>query len=115
MIKRILFAITLVILVTTVAWGAEDLVKMPVSTTLNTSTYVAVATGTDVAYGFSVFISNGTAWYIASDTSGTGETLIEDHVPNINWGHYVNANTTVFYAKAFVGTPDIVIFPGKHK
>lgn len=103
------------ILVTaTIAFCAEDLIKMPVATALNTSTYVAVETGSDTAFGFAVMISDGTGWYMASDVSGTGEQLIDTHLTGLSWGHYVNANTTVFWAKAVSGTPDIVLFPGKY-
>jgi len=94
---------------------AGTVINTPKPTTLNTSTYTAITSGTQDAYGFSIYISGQNAYgiYIAVDSAGTGETLLEPGDYWFSWPDFVPYNSTVMYGKAVVGTPGVTFFPAK--
>ena len=87
------------------------MIKTPVVTALNSSTYTPITLGNDHAYGFSVYISDGSSFYYAVDSSGTGEALVPA-ASSLFWEHYEKKLTTVMYAKAVTGTPNLILNPG---
>jgi len=94
----------------------ESLINSPVTTALNASTYVAINSGTQDCYGFILMISTGfasTGFYIATSVSGANATLIPAEVPWLPFTDFAPFNSTLLYAKAVSGTPNLILIPGK--
>jgi len=91
------------------------MIKVPVITALNNSTYVAISTdSTNDAYGFAVYTDDASAFYIAVDVGGTGAALVPENA-SLSWAHHVEASENVLWAKSVTGTPNLVLLPGKHE
>jgi len=91
------------------------MIKAAITTVLNSSTYTAIATGIDSAFGFGVYAVDDTGemvpFYYAVDATGTGAALASSM--GITWGHYVRHSTVALYAKALSGTPSMVLVPAR--
>jgi len=90
------------------------MIKTPVVTALNTETYTPITLNDQAAEGFSIHISDGSAFFYAVDASGTGEALVPDNA-SLSWGHYEPAHATIMYAKSVTGTPDLIVNLGNTK
>jgi len=88
------------------------MIKTPVVTAINSTTYTPIALGEEQAYGFSVHISDKSSFYYAVDSSGTGEALVPDNA-SLSWGHYEPENSIIMYAKSVSGSPNLIVNPGK--
>jgi len=84
-------------------------IKTPVITTLSAS-YQAITLPSADRRSFSAQTSDGTSFYVAVDASGTGEALVESGAQTIN--RMSSNDDTIFWAKAFSGTPDLTVFWG---
>lgn len=106
--KRIWLVLILLVALSAYAYAV---IRTPVVTALNATTYTSIAI--PVSGGkcrpISAWTETGVAFYIAVDSSGTGEALIP--AP----GMYSNSCVTtdnqgvIFYAKAISGTPNLAV------
>jgi len=117
--KKLASIMTVVLLVSLSlnVYAGVDLIYAPVPFTLSTTgDPVAITTGAQPCYGFTVLLSDDTGWYLylTSDGSDT-PTTISDNVAGVSWDHLVLPGTTVFYAKAISGTPKLYLFPAKKR
>lgn len=90
--------------------SAYAVIRTPVVTALNATTYTAIVIPetNGRCRPISAWTETGVAFYIAVDSSGTGAALIPSP------GTYSNScvtdtNGVVFYAKAVSGTPNLVL------
>lgn len=95
------------------SFADEDLIYQPVPIALNTSTFVAVTTGTDPCYGFSVIMSDGSSWIMSLSAAGT--TPITQPAVGLSWDHLVLPGKTIFYAKGTTSGAYLNIYPGKKR
>ena len=86
----------------------------PIVTVLNTSTYTRIVMPAKLG-GVTVYTEDGTSFYVATDSSGTGEALVPADIA-VGWDRITpNANdsSAALYAKATVGTPNMVLLWAK--
>ncbi len=113
--KKLTLLAVMILFTFSVSFAGVDLILTPIPFTLSaTGNPIAITTGTQDCYGFSVILSDDSGWllYLTADGSDT-PTTISDAIRGIWWGHYVPPGTTVFYAKAVSGTPKLTLFPAK--
>lgn len=80
------------------------MIQEPVKVQLNATTYVPVNIPAGPDRAISVSTSDGTAWYLAVDTLGTGEVVIPaDSFFSQDQLRFMDE--LIFYAKASAGTP----------
>jgi len=98
-------------------FAGVDLIYAPISFTLSTTgDPVAITTGTQPCYGFSVLLSDDSGWYLYLTANGSDTpTEISNNVVGVSWDHLVPPGTTIFYAKAISGTPKLYVFPAKKR
>lgn len=90
-----------------------DGIKAPIVTALNSSTYTAILSPGGCG-GIGVYTEDGTSFYIATDSSGTGEAIVPADT-SISFGNVCPEEVTniVLYAKSASGTPNLVLLWSK--
>jgi len=89
------------------------MIKAPVTTATNTSTFVAIATdATNDAFGFSIYMDDNSAFTMAIVEAGTGGVLVGAS-KTLEFKHYVPPSTTIMWVKASAGTPGLIMIPHK--
>lgn len=90
----------------------DSAIMTPITATLNTSTYTAI-TMPGGCRPISLYTEDGTGFYIAVDSTGTGEVLVPAST-SVSYGKACPDDTLVaVYAKAVSGTPVLVLLPSK--
>ncbi len=83
------------------------MIQKPITTALNTSTYVAITLGaTQRCSSFGCWTEDGTAFYISDTAAGTVNVkTLPDQAINVDTK--TGKGEVLFYAKASTGTPNL--------
>jgi hypothetical protein len=89
------------------------MIKTPIVTALNNTTFVAVTLGTDDAFGFDIICDDSAIGFTIHNVI-TGGTAAIPAAKTLSFTHYEAAGEIVMYAKAASGSPNLVLIPHKH-
>jgi hypothetical protein len=107
--RTILFA-TILLLICSIA--AATAIKKGIVTVINAVTYTAVVNTGPGCSDFAVWTENGTSYYYAVDSAGSGEILVPADT-FISFPNSVPSGDTAMWVKASAATPNFVFQPGK--
>ena len=94
--------------------SAFAVINAPVVTALNTSTYTAVTIPrtNGSCRAVTVYTEDSSSFYIASDSTGTGEALVPANT-SLSYNCVTDTAGVVLYAKSSSGTPNLVAIVGE--
>jgi hypothetical protein len=107
--------LTILALFLMAGWAMADGIPPGGTLTLSASYQAVTTTNKNGLLPFTIWTSDGSAFYVAADSSGGGEVLVPaDSTPLAVYSNkaYVRSSGTLCYVKASVGTPTLYISVG---